>query len=51
VASIQHVTLMKELHKHAARPPKTSLALVIAIAISVLGGLAFLSVLIRMGPF
>jgi len=51
VASIQHVTLMKELHKHAARPPKTSLALVIAIAISVLGGLAFLGILIRVGPF
>jgi putative membrane protein len=51
VASIQHVSLMKELRQHATSPPKTSLALVIAIAISVLGGLAFLSVLIRMGPF
>jgi putative membrane protein len=51
VASIQHVTLMKDLRKHTTSPPKTSLALVIAIAISVLGGLAFLGILIRVGPF
>jgi putative membrane protein len=51
VASIQHVTLMKDLRKHATSPPKTSLALVIAIAISVLGGLAFLGILIKVGPF
>lgn len=51
VASIQHVRLMKELRKHATGPPRTSLALMIALAISVLGGLAFLSILIRVGPF
>jgi putative membrane protein len=51
VASIQHVSLMKDLRKRATSPPKTSLALVIGIAISVLGGLAFLGILIRVGPF
>ena len=51
VASIQHVSLMKELRRHANSPPKTSLALMIALAISVLGGLAFLGILIRVGPF
>jgi putative membrane protein len=51
VASIQHVSLMKELRKHATSPPKTSLALIVAFVISVLGGLAFLSILIRVGPF
>jgi putative membrane protein len=51
VASIQHVSLMKELRRHANSPPKTSLALMVALAISVLGGLAFLSILIRVGPF
>jgi len=51
VASIQHVSLMKELRRYATNPPKTSLALIVAMAISVLGGLAFLSILIRVGPF
>jgi inner membrane protein YidH len=51
VASIQHVSLMKELRNHATGPPKTSLALMVALAISVLGGLAFLGILIRVGPF
>jgi putative membrane protein len=51
VASIQHVSLMKESRKHATSPPKTSLALIVAFVISVLGGLAFLSILIRVGPF
>jgi putative membrane protein len=51
VASIQHVSLMKEWRKNANSPPKTSLALMIALAISVLGGLAFLGILIRVGPF
>jgi putative membrane protein len=51
VASIQHVSLIKELRKHTSSPPKTSLALLIAIAISVLGGMAFLGILLRVGPF
>jgi putative membrane protein len=51
VASIQHVSLMKEWRKYGNSPPKTSLALMIALAISVLGGLAFLGILIRVGPF
>jgi len=51
VASIQHVSLMKELRKHASSPPKTSLALIVAITISILGGLAFFSILVRVGPF
>jgi putative membrane protein len=51
VASIQHVSLMKEWRKNANSPPKTSLALMVALAISVLGGLAFLGILIRVGPF
>jgi putative membrane protein len=51
VASIQHVSLMKELRKHTSSPPKTSLALIVAITISVLGGLAFFSILVRVGPF
>jgi putative membrane protein len=51
VASIQHVTLMKEMRKRVSSPPKTSLALMIAITIAVLGGLAFLSILIKVGPF
>jgi putative membrane protein len=51
VASIQHVSLIKELRKHTSSPSKTSLALLIAIAISVLGGMAFLGILLRVGPF
>ena len=51
VASIQHIGLMKELSKHATGAPRTSLALVVALAICVLGVLAFLSILISMGPF
>jgi putative membrane protein len=51
VASIQHVSQMKELRKYGTGPPKTSLALMVALAISVLGGLAFLGILIRVGPF
>jgi hypothetical protein len=42
---------MKEWRKYGNSPPKTSLALMIALAISVLGGLAFLGILIRVGPF
>jgi putative membrane protein len=51
IASIQHVALMKELRKHATGPPKTSLAFMVALAICVMGVLAFLSVLISLGPF
>jgi len=51
VASIQHVRLMKALREHSPSVPKVSLALVIALVISVLGGLAFLGILIRIGPF
>jgi inner membrane protein YidH len=51
MASIQHVRLMRELRKHVTDLPKISLALVIAVAIAVLGGMAFLSILIKVGPF
>jgi putative membrane protein len=51
VALIQHVALMKELRKYATGPPRTSLAFMVALAICVLGMLAFLSILIQMGPF
>lgn len=51
LALIQHVGLMRDVRKHTTSPPKTSLAFMVALAICVLGVLAFLSVLIRMGPF
>jgi putative membrane protein len=51
VASIQHVRLMKVLRERYPSVPKVSLALVIAVAIAVLGGLAFIGILIRIGPF
>jgi putative membrane protein len=51
VASVQHEGFIKELHKHGNGPPKLSLALMVALAICVLGLLAFLSILIQMGPF
>jgi putative membrane protein len=51
VASIQHWRLLKELNAEKPRKYVWSLSLTIACFISIIGLMAFLSVLLRRGPF
>jgi putative membrane protein len=51
VASIQHWRLLKELNPEKPRKYVWSLSLTIACFISLIGLMAFLSVLLRRGPF
>jgi len=51
LASIQHWRLLKELNAEKTRKYVWSLSLSIASFISLIGVLAFLSVLLRRGPF
>jgi putative membrane protein len=51
LACIQHRSLLKQLHYSACVGARWSLAMMIAVAISLLGTLAFISIAARLGPY
>ena len=51
LACIQHRTLLKQLHYSSSIGARWSLAMMIAVAVSVLGVLAFISIALRVGPY
>ena len=51
LASIQHRSLLKQLHYSSSVGARWSLAMMVAVAISLLGVLAFASIALRMGPY
>jgi len=51
IACIQHRNLLKQLHHSTSVGARWSLAMMVAVAISVLGVLAFASIALQMGPY
>src|SRR5689334_12243552 len=51
LACIQHQSLLKQLHYSSSVGARWSLAMMIAVAVSALGILAFISIAIRVGPY
>ena len=51
LACIQHRSLLKQLHYSSSIGARWSLAMMVAVAISLLGILAFASIALRMGPY
>ena len=51
VACIQHRSLLKQLHYSSSVGARWSLAMMVAVAMSLLGTLAFVSIAIRIGPY
>jgi putative membrane protein len=51
IACIQHRSLLKQLHYSTAVGARWSLAMMVAVAISLLGLLAFASIALGMGPY
>lgn len=51
LACIQHRSLLKQLHYSTSIGAHWSLAMMIAVAITLLGVLAFISIALRMGPY
>jgi len=51
VACVQHRSLLKQLHYSSSVGARWSLAMMVAVAISLLGTLAFAGIALRMGPY
>jgi len=51
IACVQHRSLLKQLHYSSSIGTRWSLAMMVAVAISLLGTLAFASIALRMGPY
>jgi putative membrane protein len=51
VASFQYWSMMKDLQDQSSTRTKISLALIVAVAIALLGTLVFFSIVLQMGPF
>lgn len=51
IACIQHRSLLKQLHYSTSVGTRWSLAMMVAVAISVLGVLAFASIALQTGPY
>jgi putative membrane protein len=51
LACIQHRSLLKQLRYSSPMGPRWSLAMSVAVSISLLGTLAFVSIALRMGPY
>jgi len=51
VACFQHESLLKQLHYSSSIGARFSLAMIVAVAVCLLGTLAFVSVALRTGPY
>jgi len=51
LACIQHQSLLKQLHYSTSLGARWSLAMMVAVAVSLLGVLAFASIALQMGPY
>ena len=51
LACIQHRSLLKQLHYSTTVGARWSLAMIVAVAVSLLGVLAFASIALQMGPY
>ena len=51
IACIQHRSLLKQLHYSTSVGARWSLAMMVAVAISLLGMLAFAGIALQMGPY
>ena len=51
IACIQHRSLLKQLHYSTSVGARWSLAMMVAVAISLLGVLAFASIALQIGPY